>query len=97
MQTSEEVRPRIQPVTPSMLSFSMIRSGIDSRKIPCIFTAGNGFQSTSTLADRCDLSTHRWLDVGCGRGELLEIAGGHLPRRRSGVTRPPACFPLIVL
>jgi SAM-dependent methyltransferase len=23
------------------------------------------------------LSTQRWLDVGCGRGELLEIAGGH--------------------
>jgi hypothetical protein len=40
---------------------------------------------------RTDPSTLRWLDVGCGDGSLLKLAGGHFARaaiRPSGRLRP---------
>jgi SAM-dependent methyltransferase len=78
MQTSEEVRPEFDHYAPSYAE--LLDDPLRNRfaKDPLHFHRRKWFL-IEKLLKRGGLTprTQRWLDVGCGRGELLEIAGSH--------------------
>jgi SAM-dependent methyltransferase len=78
MQTSEKVRPEFDQYAPSYTEllddpirnqFAQDPLHFHRRKLLLIERVLNRAGVT--------VSTQRWLDVGCGRGELLEFAGSH--------------------
>lgn len=78
MQTSEEVRPEFDQYA---LSYAeLLEDPLRNRfaKDPLHFHRRKWIVIEKLLKRAgVTLGTQRWLDVGCGRGELLEIAGGH--------------------
>jgi len=76
MQTSEQVRPEFDQYAPSYSE--LLDDPIRNRfaQDPLHFHRRK-WHLIQKLLNRAGviLSTQRWLDVGCGRGELLEIAG----------------------
>jgi SAM-dependent methyltransferase len=78
MQTSEHVRPEFDQYAPSYTE--LLDDPIRNRfaQDPLHFHRRK-WLLIQRLLNRAGviLSTQRWLDVGCGRGELLEIAGSH--------------------
>ena len=79
MQTSEEVRPEFDRYAPSYAE--LLDDPVRNRFAldPLHFHRRKWLLIERLLKQAgVTLSTQRWLDVGCGRGELLEIAGSHL-------------------
>jgi SAM-dependent methyltransferase len=78
MQTSEEIRPEFDQYAPSYAE--LLDDPLRNRfaKDPLHFHRRKWLLIKKLLKRAgVTLSTQRWLDVGCGRGELLEIAGSH--------------------
>jgi SAM-dependent methyltransferase len=78
MQTSEEVRPEFDQYAPSYAE--LLDDPLRNRfaKDPLHFHRRKWLLIEKLLKRAgVTLSTQRWLDVGCGRGELLELAGSH--------------------
>jgi|HubBroStandDraft_6_1064221.scaffolds.fasta_scaffold87473_3 SAM-dependent methyltransferase len=78
MLTNEEVRPEFDQYAPSYAELlddparnRFARDPLHFHRRKWLLIEGLLYRAGVTL------STQRWLDVGCGRGELLEIAGGH--------------------
>jgi SAM-dependent methyltransferase len=78
MQTSEEIRPEFDQYAPSYAE--LLDDPLRNRfaKDPLHFHRRKWLLIERLLRRAgVTLSTQRWLDVGCGRGELLELAGSH--------------------
>jgi SAM-dependent methyltransferase len=78
MQTNEEVRPEFDQYAPSYAE--LLDDPVRNRfaKDPLHFHHRKWLLIEKLLKRAgVTLRTQRWLDVGCGRGELLEIAGSH--------------------
>ena len=78
MLTNEEVRPEFDQYAPSYAELlddparnRFARDPLHFHRRKWLLIEGLLYRAGVTL------SAQRWLDVGCGRGELLEIAGGH--------------------
>jgi SAM-dependent methyltransferase len=78
MQTSEQIRPEFDHYAPSYAE--LLDDPLRNRfaKDPLHFHRRK-WLLIEKLLQRAGATpgTQRWLDVGCGRGELLEIAGSH--------------------
>ena len=78
MKTSEQVRPEFDQYAPSYSE--LLDDPVRNRfaQDPLHFHRRK-WSVIQRLLKRAGVivSTQRWLDVGCGRGELLEIAGSH--------------------
>jgi SAM-dependent methyltransferase len=78
MQTSEEVRPEFDQYAPSYPE--LLDDPLRNRfaQDPLHFHSRKWLLMKRLLKRAgVTVSTQKWLDVGCGRGELLEIAGSH--------------------
>lgn len=78
MQTSEKVRPEFDLYAPTYAE--LLDDPIRNRfaQDPLHFHRRKWFLIKGLLKRAgVTLSTQRWLDVGCGRGELLELAGSN--------------------
>jgi SAM-dependent methyltransferase len=81
MQTSDEVRPEFDQYAPSYVE--LLDDPLRNRfaKDPLHFHRRKWLLIEKLLKRAgVTLSTQRWLDVGCGRGELLELAGSHFAK-----------------
>jgi SAM-dependent methyltransferase len=78
METSEQIRPEFDQYAPSYAE--LLDDPLRNRfaKDPLHFHRRKWLLIEALLKRaRVTLRTQRWLDVGCGRGELLEIAGSY--------------------
>ena len=78
MQTSEEVRPEFDQYAASYAE--LLDDPVRNRfaQDPLHFHCRKWLLIEKLLKRAgVTLRTQRWLDIGCGRGELLEIAGSH--------------------
>jgi SAM-dependent methyltransferase len=78
MQTSQEVRPEFDQYAPSYAELLDDPIRNQFAQDPLHFHRRKWLLIEKLLKRAgVTLSTQRWLDVDCGRGELLEIAGSH--------------------
>ena len=78
MQISKQVRPEFDEYAPSYVE--LLDDPLRNRfaQDPRHFHHRKWLLIEKLLKNACvTLKTQRWLDVGCGRGELLQLAGSH--------------------